>query len=79
MGIVLVVVGAAVSTYGFGLLHSLEFGPLDYICPAYSCAPTYVFQAGYGQILELSYVGIISFVVGIALFVALLLARNWET
>jgi hypothetical protein len=75
---VMVVAGILTSAYGFSLLHSLEFGPAGYICPAYVCTFDDIFQAGYGWILIASYSGIVSFGAGVAALVGSLLVKTQD-
>ncbi|MDV3276931.1 MAG: hypothetical protein LYZ69_00515 [Nitrososphaerales archaeon] len=71
----MIAAGVGISAYGFSLLHSLEFGPVGYLCPAYVCTFDELFQAGYGWIVVLSYGGIASFAAGVAILTGSLLAK----
>jgi hypothetical protein len=69
----LALAGMSISGYGFSLLHSLEFGPADFVCPAYYCTFDQLVQAGYGWLVVSSYFGLFLFAEGAALLVASLL------
>ncbi len=75
LAVPLIVVGIGLAVYSYSVLHSLEFGPAGYLCPAYVCTLDEVWQAGYGGYVEGADLGLAMLVAGMLILAGSLIVR----